>query len=140
MSENNLPTETEFDFSKDSVVDTLEAVFTITEAEEKETDSSNGKGTQHVLTFESDDFPYPIVLRQFVAYTPTDAGKDTSWVNRSRGVLKNIAKAAMGITGYSLNPNSPHYLVGKQVRATTKDNGEGFATLGKFRKVENGGL
>lgn len=140
MTEDMIPSENEYDFSKDSVVDVIEAVFTITEAEEKETESPKGKGKQHILTFESDDFPYAIVLRQFVEYTPAEEGRDTSWVTRSRGTLKNIAKAAIGATGYSLNPESPNYIVGRQVKATTKDNGEGFATLGKFRKVDQGSI
>lgn len=134
--ENLLDTETEFDFAQDSAVEVVEAVWTITEAEQEVTESDNGTGTRHNLTFESEDFPYPITLRQFVSYTPADESKDTSWVKRSRGILKNIAKAALGEPRYSLNPDADNYIVGKQVRATTRDGGDGFASLGKFRSVE----
>ena len=134
--ENLLDTETEFDFSGDSAVEVVEAVWTITEAEVEATESENGSGTRHNLTFESEDFPYPITLRQFVSYTPADESKNTDWVKRSRGILKNIAKAALGEPRYSLNPDAPNYIVGRQVRATTRDGGDGFATLSKFRSVE----
>src|SRR6266550_6506 len=114
--ENLLDTESEFDFSGDSAVEVVEAVWTITEAEQEVTESDNGTGTRHNLTFESEAFPYPITLRQFVAYTPADESKNTDWVKRSRGILKNIAKAALGEPRYSLNPDASNYIVGKQVR------------------------
>lgn len=136
LDENALSTETEFDFSGDSAVEVVEAIWTITEAEQETTESDNGTGTRHNLTFESDDFPYPITLRQFVEYTPSDASKNTDWVKRSRGVLKNIAKAAVGEPRYSLNSDADNYIVGRQVKATTRDGGDGFATLSKFRSVE----
>lgn len=130
--------ETEFDFSKDSAVDVGEFTWKITEFEVKETEGENGNGVQHVFTFESDDYPYPVKLRQFVDYTPVDPTKDTSWVKRSRGVLKNLAKAISEdgkSATYSTNPNSASYPVGKFVKATTRDNGEGFATLTRFKRV-----
>lgn len=134
------PPSEEFDFSGDSAVEVKEALWTITEVETKDTDSANGKGTQHILTFESDAFPYPVLVRQFVQYTPTDASKNVDWVKRSRGILKNIAKAA-GLEGkYSLTPGASNYIVGRQVIATTRDGGDGFATLSKFKapKASNG--
>ena len=133
---DTLPTETEFDFSGDSAVEVVEAVWTITDAEQEETSSDNGTGVRHVLVFESEDFPFPITMRQFVAYTPADESKNTDWVKRSRGILKNIAKAAIGEPRYSLDADSENYIVGKQVKATTRDGGDGFATLSKFRAVE----
>lgn len=126
----------ELDLSGDSAVEIREAVFTISEAEQEQTDSENGQGTRVNLVFTSDDFPYPITMRFFISYTPTDSSKDTSWVNRQRGQLKNIAKAATGEPRLSLNPDSPTYIVGKQVKATTRDGGDGFAVLSKFRSVE----
>lgn len=137
MSTIDAQDEQEFDFSGDSTVEVITATWQITDVEVKETDSDNGSGTMHALTFESEDFPFPIVVRQFVEYHPTDESKNTDWVKRSRGVLKNIANAAIGEPKYSLNPEAPNYIVGKYVKATTKDNGEGFPTLGRFKKVEN---
>lgn len=128
--------EQEFDFTNDSAVEVVEAIWQITDAESVETESDNGSGTQHVLTFESDDFPFPIKIRQFVEYTATDPDKDTSWVKRSRGVLKQIAKAATGEPKYSLNPEAPNYIVGRKLSARTKDNGEGYPTLTRFKAVK----
>src|SRR5258707_320248 len=128
--------EQDFDFAGSSAVDVKTAVFTITEAEGERTESPNGTGFRHNLTFESPEWPYPITLRLFTEYTPSDPSKSTEWVQRQRGMLKNIAKAALGQTGYSLNPASPSYIGGRQVQATTKDDGSGFATLGKFKKVD----
>lgn len=125
-----METGEEFDFSNDSTVDTIEGLWTITDAESEELESDNGVGTRHVLTFVSDALPFPITVRQFVNYE-SKTGKDTAWVKRSRGVLKNIAKAATGEPRYTLKS-----LIGRQVRATTKDDGNGFYTLGKFRSVE----
>lgn len=130
-----LPPSQDFDFSGDSAVEIKECEWTITEAEQEETDTDNGSGVRHNLTFESEDFPFPITLRQFVSYTPADSNKSTDWVSRSRGTLKNIAKAAVGEPRYSLVPGSPNYIVGRRVRATTKDGGDGFPTLGKFKAV-----
>lgn len=142
------PPVEEFDFSKDSAVDIFTGIWTVTEVESKETNSDKGEGVQHILTFENPEFPYPVTVRQFVQYTSKE-GKDTSWVNRSRGQLKNIAKAASERKGdklsegkYSLTPGAENYIVGKRVLATTKDNGDGFATLSKFKPVKesNGGF
>lgn len=137
MSEDTIPAseETEFDFSGDSVVESKELTWQITKVEIKHTDGDNGKGVQHVFTFESDDFPFPIVIRQFVEYEPTDPDKNTDWVKRSRGVLKQISKAALGEPKYSLNPEAANYIVGRYVKATTKENQDGFPTLGRFKKV-----
>ena len=121
--------ETEFDFSNDSTVENKEAVWTIIDAASEETDGDKGSGTRYNITFESDDWPFPIILKQFVSYT-SKVGKDTAWVKRSRGVLKNISKAATGNATGTLEA-----LIGQRVRATTKDDGNGFATLSKFRPM-----
>jgi len=128
----------ELDLSGDSAVEVIEAVWQITEAEQEETESDNGTGTRVNLTFEAEDeaFPYPITMRFFTTYEPTDSSKNTDWVKRQRGQLKNVAKAAIGEPRLSLDPSSPNYIVGKRVKATTKDGGDGFATLGKFKKVD----
>lgn len=136
VTEDMIDAVQEFDFSQDSAVEVVEAVWTITEAEVDQTESDNGTGTRHNLTFESDQWPYPITLRLFVEYTPTDSSKSTDWVKRNRGILKNIAKAALGEPRYSLNPDAENYIVGRTVRATTRDGGDGFATLSRFRSVE----
>lgn len=124
--------EEQFDFSNDSTVEQKEGIWTVIAAEENETDNDNGKGTQHIITFTGDAVPFPVTVRQFVKYE-SKLGKDTAWVKRSRGVLKLLAKAAVGEPKYTLKA-----LVGKQVRATTKDDGNGYATLTKFRPVSNG--
>ena len=124
--------ERDFDFSGDSAVEIVTSTWQITEAEEEETESDNGSGVRHIITFQSDDFPYPVILRQFVEYTPTERGKNTDWVKRSRGILKNVAKAALGRPGYRLSE-----LVGKRVQATTRDGGDGFATLTRFKSLKD---
>lgn len=129
-----LDAEDELDLSADSAVDIVTATFTIESVEKEEKSSDNGSGTQYALTFTSDDFPYPITMRFFTAYESA-TGKNTDWVKRQRGQLKNIARAATGEPVVSTNPDSPNYLVGKQVVATTRDGGEGFAVLGRFKAV-----
>lgn len=126
--------EQEFDFSNDSSVEQVEGIWTIIAAELEETESDNGRGKRHVITFTGDAVPFPVTVRQFVEYE-SKVGKDNAWVKRSRGALKQLAKAALGEPKYSLSQ-----LVGKQVRATTKDDGNGYATLAKFRPVTNGSL
>lgn len=120
----------EFDFAGDSTVESLTAVFTITDAVAESFESDKGQGVRHVLTFESDAVPFPITVRQIVAYEYKNGGGDTSWVKRSRGVMKNIVKAATGETSGSLSN-----LIGRQLQATTRDDGRGFYTLGKYRAV-----
>jgi len=120
--------ETEFDFSQDTTVETIEGIWTIVDAVEEAMESDKGTGRRHVITFNGDALPFPITVRQIVAYEYRNGGGDTSWVKRSRGVLKNLAKAATGEPRYSLAS-----LIGKQVRATTKDDGNGFYTLSRFR-------
>lgn len=127
--------ETEFDFGGDSEVESKELIWNITEFEVKTTESDSGQGVMHVITFENDEWPYPIRIRRFVSYSPTDESKNTDWVKRARGTLKKIAKAATGAASYSTDPNSAKYLVGKQVKATTGEDGDGFATLKWFKKV-----
>ncbi len=77
-----------------------------------------------------------ITMRFFTEYSPVDSSKNTDWVKRQRGQLKNVAKAA-GVEPKGIdNPESENYLLGKSVRATTKDGGDGFAVLSKFKKVD----
>lgn len=138
MNENeNIPAveEQDFDFSGDSAVERVTGVFTITKVEPKQSSSDNGEGTYHALTFEGESIPFPITLRLFIDYTSHE-GKSTDWVKRQRGILKNIAKAAVGQPSYSLNPSSENYIVGRRVTATTRDDGEGRPTLGRFKAVK----
>src|SRR4029077_5366388 len=96
----------ELDLSSDSAVEVKEAIWSITEVEVEQTESDNGSGTRVNIVFASEDFPYDITMRLFVAYTPTDESKSTDWVKRQRGQLKNIAKAAIGVTQFSLNESA----------------------------------
>lgn len=131
-----LTAEDELDLSGDSAVEIVEAVWQVTEAEVIASESDNGSGSYVALTFESESFPFPIKGRYFTEYSPTDSSKNTDWVKRQRGQLKNIVKAATGETKLVLNPESEGYIVGKTVKATTKDGGDGFPVLGKFKKAE----
>ena len=136
MTTDTLAATDELDLSGDSAVEVVEAVWQITEAEAEETESENGSGKRVNLTFESENFPFPITMRFFTEYSPADPNKNTDWVKRQRGQLKNVAKAATGEPVLSLNSDSPNYIVGKTVKATTKDGGDGFPVLGKFKKAE----
>jgi hypothetical protein len=131
-----LSAQDELDLSGDSAVESKEATWQITEVEVEETSSDNGEGKRVVLTFESEDWPYPITMRFFTEYTPTDESKSTDWVKRQRGQLKNVMKAATGEPKFSPDPDSEYYPVGKHVKATTRDGGDGFAALSKFKKAE----
>lgn len=133
--EDTLSSEDELDLSGDSAVEVVTAVWQITEVEKEETESENGSGKRVNLTFESEDFPFPLTMRFFTEYTPADPSKNTDWVKRQRGQLKNIAKAATGEPKLITNADSEGYIVGKYVTATTKDGGDGFPVLGKFKKV-----
>lgn len=134
--EETLSSEDELDLSGDSAVEVVTAIWQVTEAEEVESDSDNGTGKYVKLTFESDDFPFPINMRFFTEYTPSDPNKNTDWVKRQRGQLKNIAKAATGEPKLNYkNSDAENYIVGKSVTATTKDGGDGFPVLGKFKAV-----
>lgn len=136
-TETTLPASDELDLSGDSAVEAVTSTWQITEAEVEETESDNGKGERVNLVFESGDFPYPITMRFFTAYEPTDSSKNTDWVKRQRGQLKNLAKAIFGEPKIDIkNTESPYYPVGKNVKATTRDGGDGFATLSKFKKAE----
>lgn len=137
MSADTLTAGDELDLSNDSAVEIVTAVWQITEVENEETSSDNGSGKRVNLTFEAEDdaFPFPITVRYFTEYTPADPSKNTDWVKRQRGQLKNVAKAA-GVEPKGIdNPDSENYLLGKRVTATTKDGGDGFPVLGKFKKV-----
>lgn len=134
-TEETLSSTDELDLSGDSAVEIVTAVWQITEVEAEETESDNGAGSRIRLTFESEDFPFPINMRFFTEYTPADPNKNTDWVKRQRGQLKNVAKAATGEPKLVTNPDSESYIVGKYVTATTKDGGDGFPVLSKFKKV-----
>lgn len=146
MTENDvLSAEDELDLSGDSAVEIVESVWTLTEAEKEETESDNGSGTRYNLVFQNQENPdREITMRFFVAYSPTDSNKSTDWVKRQRGQLKNVVKALAGeqasdavaqVNAALTNPDSEFYLVGRQVKATTRDGGDGFAVLSKFRKI-----
>jgi hypothetical protein len=126
----------ENDLSGDSAVERITATWTVQSIESEETETDNGTGRRVSIEFESDDWNYPITLRFFTSYTSKN-GKSTEWVQRSRGQLKNVLKAATGQVNLTdaMDSSSEHYLVGKQVIATTKDNGDGFASLGRFKRV-----
>ena len=134
-AQETLSSEDEIDLSGDSAVEVVTAIFTITEAEMVESESDNGTGKYVKLVFESDDFPFPLTSRFFTEYTPSDPNKNTDWVKRQRGQLKNVTKAATGEPKLVLDSEDVNYIVGKSVTATTKDGGDGFPTLGKFKKV-----
>jgi hypothetical protein len=129
-----LETSDELDLSGDSAVEAVTAIWTIESAESEEVESDNGTGSRIVIEFTSDDWPYPITMRFFTSYESA-TGKNTDWVKRQRGQLKNVVKAATGETTLSLNADHPNYIVGKQVRATTRDGGDGFAILSRFKKA-----
>lgn len=133
---DTLSAANELDLSGDSAVEIVTTAWTVQEVTHEETESDNGKGNRATIVFESDDWYAPITMRFFTSYE-SKQGKSTDWVKRSRGQLKNILKAATGQTnlGDALDPDSPNYIVGKAVNATTKDGGDGFAVLSRFKKV-----
>lgn len=120
----------ELDLSNDSAVERITAVFAITEAEQIESESENGVGKYEQVVFESESLPFPITMRFFTEYEPSDPNKSTDWVKRQRGALKNLAKAIFGEPTWNRSK-----AIGHSVTATTRDNGEGQATLGRFKKV-----
>lgn len=126
----------ENDLSGDSAVEIVTANWTIQNIEQEDSETDNGVGRKITIEFEADEWYAPITMRFFTSYT-SKQGKNTDWVKRSRGQLKNILKAATGQTNlsYALDADSEFSLVGKVVQATTKDGGDGFATLGRFKKV-----
>ena len=131
-----LDTAAEDDLSNDSAVEVITAVWTIQAIESEDSESDNGTGRKVTIEFASDDWHYPITMRFFTSYT-SSKGKNTDWVKRSRGQLKNVLKAATGQANLAeaLDTESANYLVGKRITASTKDGGDGFATLGRFKKV-----
>ena len=133
---DTLDTSAEDDLSGDSAVEIVTSTWTVQSIDSEDSESDNGTGRKITIEFESDDWYAPITMRFFTSYT-SSKGKNTDWVKRSRGQLKNILKAATGQTNLAeaLNADGVHYLVGKQVIATTKDGGDGFAVLGRFKKV-----
>src|SRR6266404_9535208 len=136
MSTDTLSANDELDLTGDSAVEIFEDVWQITEVETIDSESDNGVGKYVALVFSRDstDFPNEITMRFFTEYSPVDSSKNTDWVKRQRGQLKNVAKAA-GVEPKGIdNPESENYLLGKSVRATTKDGGDGFAVLSKFKK------
>lgn len=136
VANDTLNAADELDLSGDSAVEIVTTNWTVQEVSHEETESDNGKGNRATIVFESDEWYAPITMRFFTSYE-SKTGKSTDWVKRSRGQLKNILKAATGQTnlGLALDPNSQDYIVGKTVQATTKDGGDGFAVLSRFKKV-----
>lgn len=136
MTQDTLNAADELDLSGDSAVEIVTTDWTVQEVSHEETESDNGKGNRATLVFESDAWYAPITMRFFTSYE-SKTGKSTDWVKRSRGQLKNVLKAATGQTnlGEALNPDSANYIVGKAVNATTKDGGDGFAVLSRFKKI-----
>lgn len=131
-----LDSSAELDLSGDSAVEQVTSRWTITEASREDTETDNGAGNRTTLVFESDDWYAPITMRFFTSYD-SKQGKSTDWVKRSRGQLKNILKAATAQAnlGAALDVDSSDYIVGRQVQATTKDGGDGFAVLSRFKKI-----
>lgn len=137
VAEDVLDTQAEDDLSGDSAVEVKTAVWTIQSIESEQSESDNGVGRKITIEFESDDWYAPITMRFFTSYT-SSKGKSTDWVKKSRGQLKNIVKAATGQTNLAeaLSSDSQHYAVGKKVTATTRDGGDGFAVLSRFKAVK----
>src|ERR1043166_8420308 len=132
VAEDVLGTDAEDDLSSDSAVEIKTAVWTIQSIEAEQSESDNGVGRKITIELASDEWYAPITMRFFTSYT-SSKGKSTDWVKKSRGQLKNLLKAASGETNVAdaLNEDSPHYLVGKRVTATTRDGGDGFAPLSR---------
>src|SRR5258708_26570984 len=107
-----LDASAENDLSGDSAVEVKTATFTIQSIEDEQSESDNGTGRKVTIEFDSPDWYAPITMRFFTSYT-SKLGKNTDWVKRSRGQLKNILKAATGQTNLTdaLDSNGPHYLV-----------------------------
>ena len=136
VAEDVLSAEAEDDLSGDSAVEIKTATWTIQSIEAEQSETANGTGRKVTVELESDDWYAPITLRFFTSYVSSQ-GKSTDWVKKSRGQLKNLLKAATGQVNLAeaLSSDSQHYAVGKQVIATTRDGGDGFATLSRFKKV-----
>jgi len=127
---DTMSTQDEIDLSKDSAVEAVTATFSITETEQVASESEKGTGTYERITVESEDYPLPINLRFFTEYE-SKVGKDTNWVARQRGQLKLLAKAVFGEPIWNRDN-----AVGKSFVATTKDDGSGYPTLGRFKAAE----
>lgn len=136
VAEDVLSPEAEDDLSGDSAVEIKTAVWTIQSIEADQSESDNGVGRKITVELASDEWYAPITMRFFTSYT-SSKGKSTDWVKKSRGQLKNLLKAATGQTNVAdaLDADGSNYAVGKKVTATTRDSGDGFATLGRFKKV-----
>ena len=127
----------EIDLTSDSPVEVVTATFVVESAERKDSESPKGTGKYEEIIASSDDFPYPITLRFFTEYAPTDPsvvkkfakdGTTPLWVAQQRGILKTLAQAALGTTKYNRTA-----IVGRQFQATTRADSEGRATLGRFK-------
>src|SRR5438874_121063 len=95
-----LDTAAENDLSGDSAVEVITSTWTIQNVEDDQSESDNGSGRKITIEFASDDWYAPITMRFFTSYV-SKTGKNTDWVKRSRGQLKNILKAATGETNLS---------------------------------------
>jgi hypothetical protein len=140
--DNVMSTQDEVDLSNDSPVDIVTATFTITETELVESDTENGTGTYESISVESDEYPLPITLRFFTDYTPVrdtdkkgnewkrDKNGRILWVAKQRGNLKVLSQAVLGTPVWNRDE-----AVGKQFIATTRDSGDGYPTLNRFKAV-----
>ena len=109
----------EYDFSADGLP-VGEHTFTITDVEEEEKD----KGTQLKVTYETEAVDFPIPVGYWIEHENPKAAKI------GRGNLKKIALAALGQPKFSAEA-----LKGRKVLATLSEDGEGFARIGRFKKV-----
>lgn len=134
--EDVLSTNDEYDLSGDSAVEIVTGTWTVQSIEEETSDSPKGSGKYVAIEFANDDWYAPITMRFFTSYE-SKIGKDVEWVKKQRGQLKNVLKAFTGQThlAEALNSDSENYIVGKSATATTKDGGDGFAVLGRFKKL-----
>ena len=113
-------TEEEFDFSGDGLPGG-EKVFTITNLE---VEVKEGKGVQHVVTFENADVGFPIPIGYWVEHTNPKAAR------AGRGQLKRIATAALGQPKYTASQ-----IIGAKVIAQAKEDDQGFARISGFKPV-----
>ena len=111
--------EETFDFSGDGITKG-EYDFTITALEIEDKDN----GTQHKLTYESPNAPFPITVGYWVSHTNEKAAQV------GRGNLKRIATAALGQPKYTKAT-----IEGAKVRATLSEDKDGFARITGFKPV-----
>lgn len=109
----------EYDFSADGLP-VGEHTFTISEVEEEEKEN----GVQLKLTYETDAVDFPIPVGYWIEHSNPKAAKI------GRGNLKKIALAAIGQPKFSAES-----LKGQKVVATLSEDDQGFARIGRFKRV-----